>query len=335
MKQKHYTIPVFIPELACPFQCVFCDQKKISGYSSIPSENEVRDIIESYLQSFKQKNAEINIGFFGGNFTGIPMREQEKYLSIAADYLKNGQIQGIRLSTRPDYIDEERLELLTKYSVSTIELGAQSLDETVLRKSGRGHKAEDVVSASELIKASGILLGLQMMIGLPGDTTEKSLFTAQKIIELGADNTRIYPTLVIKGTRLEEIFNKGKYTPLSITEAVELTKQLLLLFEKHDVDVIRTGLHPSEGLLSGHELAAGPFHLSFKELVLTSIWKDLLNGHVKGNSKSITIKTSPDQINYAIGYEAVNRKMLQKNFSKVVFAADPVLCNRDFNVMYN
>lgn len=335
MKLKHYTIPIFIPELACPFQCVFCDQKKISGYSKIPSEDEVRVTINSYLESFQQKNASINIGFFGGNFTGIPKSEQEKYLTIASEYIRKDKVHGIRLSTRPDYIDEDKVALLKSYSVSTVELGAQSLDEVVLQKSGRGHKAAEVIHASELIKASGISLGLQMMIGLPGDTPEKSLITAQKIIELGADNTRIYPTLVIKGTRLEEMYKDGRYSPLSLTEAVELSKKLLLMFEKSNVDVIRTGLHPSEGLLSGHELAAGPFHISFKELVLTSIWKDLLKGQVKELSNTVRIKTSADQINYAIGYEAVNRKMLQEKFRKVEFSVDPLLHDREFNVIYN
>ena len=335
MKQKFYTIPVFIPELACPFQCVFCDQKKISGYSNTPSGTEINQIIQSYLKTFTVKDAVINIGFFGGNFTGIPMSEQEEYLKIASAYLNNGNVQGIRLSTRPDYVTPEIVALLKNYSVSTVELGAQSFDEDVLRKSGRGHKVADIIEASSLIKNSGIKLGLQMMIGLPGDSLEKSLFTAHEIIRLGADNTRIYPTLVIKGTKLEQLYHEGKYTPLSLTQAIEWTKQILSVLTNNGVDVIRVGLHPSEGLLTGHELVAGPFHISFKELVLTDIWKDIFINQLDGNKKNIIIKVPSNQLNYAVGYKASNKRILEKKFQNVKFIADLLLKDFEFDVIYS
>lgn len=336
MKLKHYTIPIFIPELACPFQCVFCDQRKISGHSSIPSANEVKKIIETYLKSFIHKNAVVNIGFFGGNFTGISMNEQEEYLKTASVYLRNGDIHGIRLSTRPDYINEEVINLLANYSVSTVELGAQSFHDDVLLKSGRGHKAADISNAAVLIKKANIKLGLQMMIGLPGDSAEHSSYTASKIIEHGADNTRIYPTLIIKGTALERLYKAGKYSPLSLNEAVKQTKSVYLLFEKSNVNVIRVGLHPSEELLSGEELIAGPFHISFKELVLSSIWKDQLNNSVDEKSgKSITVKTSNEEINYAVGYQSSNKLMLKERFNKVLFAVDSTFTGRQFEIIYN
>jgi histone acetyltransferase (RNA polymerase elongator complex component) len=335
VKKKHYTIPIFIPELACPFQCVFCDQKKISGYSKIPSEIEVRKTIDSYLRTFSGKDTVINIGFFGGNFTGIPFHDQEVYLQTASFYLNRGDVQGIRLSTRPDYINNEVVDLLKHYSVSTVELGAQSFNDDVLKKSGRGHNVSDIIEASRLIKNSGIQLGLQMMIGLPGDSLDKSLFTANQIINLGAGNTRIYPTVVIKGTKLEQLFHAGKYSPLSLTEAVEWTKKILLAFYNSGVDVIRVGLHPSEGLLTGEDLAAGPFHVSFKELVLTNIWSDLLFERLKYNNGNILIKIPADQINYAIGYKASNKKMLLEKFNSVRFIPDPSLNNHEFNVIYS
>ncbi len=335
MKKKFYTIPVFIPELACPFQCVFCDQKKISGDINTPSGNEVNVIIESYLRSFKIKDAVINIGFFGGNFTGVPLNEQEVYLKIAESYLKKGDVHGIRLSTRPDYISPDIVALLKNYSVSTVELGAQSFDEDVLKKSGRGHKVSDITKSSSLIKNAGINLGLQMMIGLPGDSLEKSLFTANEIIRAGADNTRIYPTVVIKGTKLEQLYIEGKYTPLSLNEAIIWTKKIFSLFIKNGINVIRVGLHPSEGLLNGHELAAGPFHVSFKELVLTDIWKDLLFEQLDNNDKNVLIKTASDQLNYAIGYKASNKKMLELRFHKVKYISDPSLKDFEFNAVYN
>ena len=335
MKKKFYTIPVFIPELACPFQCVFCDQKKISGYNNTPSGVEVNRIIETYLNSFKNRDAIINVGFFGGNFTGIPLSEQEEYLNIAYNYLKKGDIQGIRLSTRPDYISREVVALLKKYSVSTVELGAQSFDEEVLRKSGRGHKVSHLIQAAALIKSAGIKLGLQMMIGLPGDSLEKSLLTANEIIRLGADNTRIYPTLVIKGTKLEQLYSEGKYMPLSLPEAIDWTKKILSLFNMHKINVIRVGLHPSEGLLEGHELTAGPFHVSFKELVLTDLWKDILFNQIDFNRTNIHLKVPPEHLNYAVGYKASNKEKLELKYHNVKYTADESLKDFEFNVIYN
>jgi len=269
---KHYTIPIFIPELACPFQCAFCNQEKISGHQNIPDENEIKQTITEYLKSFKKEDRTVEIGFFGGSFTGIPIEEQKQYLGIVQPFIDSGEINGIRLSTRPDYINKEILDVLKKHRVTTIELGAQSMDDEVLEKSYRGHTSKQTELASEMILDNSFELGLQMMIGLPGDTLKKSIFTAKKIIESGASNTRIYPALVIKGTAMHKWYNEGKYVPLSIEEAINRTKKILPLFEAEGVKVLRVGLHPSEGLLSGHELIAGPFHQSFKELVLTEIW---------------------------------------------------------------
>ncbi len=334
MKTKHYTIPIFIPQLACPFQCIFCNQKKISGHNETPNEKEIYSIIDSHLKTFKRKDSVINIGFFGGNFTGIPIELQEKYLGIASEYLISGKINGIRLSTRPDYINEEVLELLKRYSVTTIELGAQSLDDEVLRKSGRGHSASDIIRASELIKANGFSLGLQMMIGLPGDTIDKSILTAQKIIKLGADNTRIYPTLVIKETKLEQLYHEGKFSPLPLNEAVEWIKEILIIFENSGINVLRIGLHPTEGFLTGDEIIAGPFHTSLKELVLTQIWKDLFIQKLNKNGKNILLKVSPEQINFAVGYKSSNKKLLEEKFASVKFVPNSSLKNREFDVIY-
>jgi histone acetyltransferase (RNA polymerase elongator complex component) len=331
---KHYTIPVFIPELACPFQCVFCNQKKISGHRHIADTAEVKKTIELYLSGFKHKNRHVEVGFFGGNFTGIPLTEQEKYLKVVQPYLEKGLIHGIRLSTRPDYIDKNVLDLLSQNGVTTVELGAQSLDDDVLKASYRGHTAEQVKTASEMILERGFELGLQMMIGLPDDTLEKSLKTAQKIKEYGATNTRIYPTLIIKDTALHLWYKKGKYKPLTLDEAVLWSKRLLLYFEKENVNVIRLGLHPSEGLLSGEELVAGPFHPSFRELVLTEIWWDKLKQLMSDRDQNgnITVKVSPDQINYAIGYGAKNKKRLLQHFNSVKIVSSSDLKGRDFVV---
>ena len=329
---RHFNIPIFIPQLACLFQCVFCNQKNISGQLKVPSTNDIIEKIESYLSTINPENSHIEVAFFGGSFTGLPINEQEDFLKIAQPYIESGIIKGIRISTRPDYINEKILRLLKKYNVKTIELGAQSMDDEVLGLSGRGHKAEDVSIASKMIKAEGFSLGLQMMIGLPGDTLEKSINTAKEIVALGADNTRIYPTLVIKDTSLEKLYYENKYTPLLLDEAVEWTKEVYKIFEQGKVKVLRMGLHPSEGLITGDSLIAGPFHVSFGELVMTAIWKEILNTiSKKEDSENIVISVPSNQLNNAIGYNASNKKMLLQHFKNVKFIADISLNERDYN----
>jgi len=327
MPNKNYTIPIFIPELACPFQCLYCDQRKISGKSGIPNEDEVVQTILSYLKTIP-KQSHIELGFFGGNFTGIPKTEQEKYLKLVQPYLDSGAIQNIRCSTRPDYINDEVLKLLKRYRVGTIELGAQSMDDEVLIRSKRGHTVADTLNAAKLIREYEINLGLQMMIGLPGDTKQKAIFTAKKIIEEKAENTRIYPTIIIKSTKLEEMYRQGKYLPLTMEEAVDWTAEILEIFEQSEVRVLRIGLHPSEGLLDGSDLVAGPFHPSFRELVLSEIWRKKLS-EIKSESDSITINVNSKELNYAVGYNAINKKMLLEKFKKVGFKIDANLTKRE------
>ena len=330
MKKKHFNIPVFIPELACPFQCIYCNQKKISGCLQVPSAIEINKIITGHLATIPKENSETELAFFGGNFTGLKTEEQESYLRLVQPFILEGRITGIRISTRPDYINPDILKLLKKYHVKTIELGAQSLDNDVLKQSGRGHRAEDVDTAAKLILEYGFSLGLQMMIGLPGDTLQKSLYTAQRITELKADNTRIYPALVIKDTKLEQLYREGSYQPLSLDEAVTWSKEILKIFEVANVSVIRIGLHPSEGLIKGDELVVGPFHPSFRELVLTEIWHDLLKPLFKEKSQKIEITVAPDQLNYAIGYQGRNRSFLLKHFKTVKFIPNDILTGRNF-----
>lgn len=334
MKLKHYTIPVFIPEVACPFQCIYCNQRNISDRLREPTEEEIIETIEQHLITIPKENSCIEFGFFGGNFTGIEMEKQEKYLKLVYPYIQKKIIQGVRLSTRPDYINKDILELLKSYHVTTIELGAQSIDEEVLQLSGRGHTVHNIEEASSLIIQNGISLGLQMMIGLPGDTLEKAIVTANKIVKLGANNTRIYPTLVIKDTELEKRYHQKKYTPLTMEKAVDWTKEVYKIFENANVTVLRMGLHPSKGLITGETLIAGPFHVSFGELVMTAIWKEKLIP-ISGNGKNtIIISVPPGELNNAIGYNASNKKMLQNNFKIVKFKTDLSLSRRDFYVDY-
>lgn len=317
---KHFTIPIFVPELGCPFRCVFCDQEKITSRRNVPDEAEVEKIISQYHCSFPKGNKHVEIGFFGGNFTGIAAEAQEKYLRIAKSYLDKGMVQGIRLSTRPDYIDEPRLHLLRKYGVTTIELGAQSMDEGVLSLAARGHMAQDVEMASQMIRSHGFRLGLQMMIGLPGDSPDKAVYTANKIVELGACETRIYPVLVIRDTKLAEWYREGKYQPLTLDETIGWLKTIIPIFEAGGVEITRVGLHSSVGLESGKELIAGPYHPSIRELAMTEVWWDRLRGiEPRAKGFKLVIAVHPTQYNFAIGYYGKNRKKLQKHFREVVF----------------
>jgi histone acetyltransferase (RNA polymerase elongator complex component) len=318
---------------ACPFQCIYCDQEKISGHAKIPDEKYVLKIIKKHLETIPA-DAEIQVGFFGGTFTGLKPEIQQMYLEVVQPFIRNGSIKSIRLSTRPDFISSENLELLKKYYVETIELGAQSMDDGVLKKSGRGHKAQKTIEASGLIREKDFRLGLQMMIGLPGDTSEKSINTAKKFVELGAQDVRIYPTLVIKGTPLEKLYHSGKFSPLTLEDAVNLTAAIIPVFENAGVNVIRVGLHPSEGLMDKSDLIAGPFHVSFKELVLTKLWHEQLCNIARDRHNDLTVFIPPGELNYAVGYEAGNKKMLLEKFRRVRFKIDSQLTNRNYHVDY-
>ncbi len=332
MKIRHFTIPVFIPEEACPNRCVFCNQHHIAGTECIPSVEEVVAKIDAHLHTINEGN-EVEIGFFGGNFTGIPVEGQKAYLAAVQHYITSGRVKGIRLSTRPDYISAEILTMLKMFHVTTIELGAQSLDEEVLQLAGRGHTAAQVHEASRMIKENGFNLGLQMMIGLPGDTAGKSLSTAKEIIRLGADCTRIYPTLVIKNTELEQLYLKGRYQPLPIVEAISQVADLAPLFIEADVKILRIGLHPSEGLLDRSILVAGPFEVAFGEMVFSEIWKRIFSTMIFQNGKRnlLTLTIANGMRNPAIGYKALNKTMLLESFRKVVFTESDELKGFEFH----
>ncbi|MCX6250143.1 MAG: hypothetical protein NTX61_05255 [Bacteroidetes bacterium] len=207
------------------------------------------------------------------------------------------------------------------------------MDDEVLTYAFRGHTASDTETASKMIKERGFSLGLQMMIGLPGDSEETDLMTVEKFIEMDVDFVRVYPVLVIRDTSLETLFNAGKYRPLTLEEAIHRAKTVLLAFEEHDIPVIRMGLHPSDGLLDHSELVVGPFHPSFRELVMTSIWHDRIM-HAINDQKSgnIIITVNPLELNHAVGYYGQNKKALQKRFEKVGFKSDPSIEVRKIHV---
>lgn len=310
---RQYVIPIFVPHLGCPNDCIFCNQKSISGQMKQITEDEVEKIIEDFLNSFKEEKLYTEIAFFGGSFTGIDIDLQEKLLKIAYKYVKDKKVDGIRVSTRPDYIDKEKLKLLKKYGVKTIELGVQSTNDYILKKSKRGHNFEDVKKASKLIRRYGFTLGHQMMIGLPESTWLDELNTARDLAKLKPKIVRLYPVLVIKGTELEKEFVKGEYEPITLDQAVERCKELYYFFDKKKITVIRMGLQNTDIISNPENLnsqvVAGPYHEAFGQLVEDSIWYDrILFAIKKVNTKvaEVEIEVNPNDVNNIIGHKKEN-----------------------------
>jgi len=269
-KKKRLIIPFYINHKGCPEKCVFCDQSIISGQEdTIPSSDNLETGIVSYLESWQGEGTR-EVAFYGGTFTALPIEIQERLLAAVRPFIDSGEIDAIRVSTRPDAIDEERIHLLRSYGVATIELGVQSMDDEVLQLSGRGHHSVDTENAARLIKSSELTLGCQLMPGLPGDSYKKSMDSAFKVIELGAEIVRIYPALVISGTEMEKLFFEGSYAPLSMKEALHLCADMVEVFRANSVHIIRVGLQAEKSL--GDSLVAGPYHPSFGEMVESSIF---------------------------------------------------------------
>lgn len=263
-RKKRLIIPVFIPFGGCPHQCVFCDQKSITGYSGLPSLEDVAATIESYLSTWKGEGRR-EVAFYGGSFTGLPEEAQKRYLEAAYNFISDGRLHSIRVSTRPDYISENVIDHLKGYGVDTIELGVQSMSDEVLRLSGRNHSVKDTIIASNLIRGSGISLGVQFMPGLPGDTTGSIIDTAENVIRLRPDFVRVYPALVLKDTPLYRMYLSDIYRPWALEEMALVCRTVLEMFKKAGIPVIRMGLQPTREL--EENLVAGPYHPSFRDIV--------------------------------------------------------------------
>lgn len=311
--KKQYIIPIFVPHLGCPNECTFCNQRKISGQLKNVTEQDVKDTIEYYLDAFRDKKAYKEVAFFGGSFTGIDVELQNKLLAVAYQYIKAKQIDGIRISTRPDYIDVATLKRLKKFKVKTIELGVQSTNDYILAKCKRGHTYQDVKRASRLIRLFGFALGHQMMVGLPESTRLDELNTARDLAKLKPKMVRIYPVLVIRDTELENEYLKGEFEPLTLNQTVEICKELSQFFEKKRIKVIRIGLQSTDTILSpekqGSEVVAGPYHENIRQLVSSSYYYDLLNEKIKKidtKAKEIEITVNPQVVDEVVGYKREN-----------------------------
>jgi histone acetyltransferase (RNA polymerase elongator complex component) len=315
---RPFIIPIFIPHAGCPHQCVFCNQVSITGAKqkrATPAELRVQ--IREFLKYKKANRKPVQIAFFGGNFLGLKGEEIKSLLELAAEFVRDGQVDGIRCSTRPDTINERSLDMIRDYPVSTVELGVQSMDDHVLALAGRGHSVLDTVRAVERLKERHFRIGLQMMVGLPGDDGTGALTTAQRIVDLVPDFARIYPTLVVANSRLAEWYNGGDYAPLSLDEGVSLVKKIYLKFTKAGIEVIRMGLQASEDLEDGATVLAGPHHPAFGHLVHSEIFLDMAISAIEGANaikETLTIFVNPRSISKMRGLNNSNIKRLEEQF---------------------
>lgn len=329
--RRHVNIPVFIPHLGCPNDCVFCNQRKISGklqYDRTTAEHE----INVALQTIDTENTDVEIAYFGGSFTGIDREEMIYLLDTAKKFTDSGKVQSIRLSTRPDYISPEILDILKRYEVRYIELGIQSMDDRVLEACHRGHTSADTIRACGLIKDAGFGLVGQMMTGLPGADLVSEIETAEKICNLGADGARIYPTVVLKETELAEMTKRyyecGKcentkeyYAPLTLEESVLRAREALFVFHANNVPVIRIGLCSAENLTSGSDIAAGEYHCAIGELVQSSLYMKLIDerlseyGREALEGKTLVIQVPCGEISKVAGQKRCNKLKIQNEYN--------------------
>lgn len=330
-KDVQYTIPIFIPHKGCKNECVFCNQKKISGKVKSVTVEDVDNEIKKYLGYFNskdiKKNRKVQIAFFGGSFTGINIEEQIKYLEIANKYIAERKINSIRLSTRPDYISPKILKILKKYNVDTIELGVQSLDNEVLTSAKRGHLKKDVMRASRLISLYNINLGHQLMIGLPNSNVKKEINSIKNCLKYNPINLRIYPVYVINPSELYDMYKKGEYVPLTLEEAIDRSYEVIKECRNNDVKIIRIGLQSTDEITSGNKELVGPICDNFAEYVLARFVFEKLDkiinnkfNEINKNSNikyNIEVNVNKKYMSIVSGPKKINKKKLMEKYNNI------------------
>ena len=315
-KDKQYTIPIFIPHKGCPNSCIFCNQKKISGQIKNVDLSDVDNIIKTYLSYYKDQSKKIEIAFFGGSFTGIDINLQIDYLKVAKKYIDNGEVNSIRLSTRPDYISEEILVMLKEYGVDTIELGVQSMDDKILSIAKRGHTSQDVIRASKLIKKYNIRLGHQIMIGLPNSIMETEIYTIRECIKLKPAQLRIYPVYVIEDSELYDMYNSREYTPLSIAEAVKRCVAVVKECQSENVAIIRLGLQSTSEITSSNSNIFGPVCDNFAEYVISAIIREHIEKYLKKDqNEDIIVHVPRKYVSVTVGPKKINKIYFENKYN--------------------
>jgi len=327
-----FIIPIFIPHRGCAHQCAFCNQVTITGKTSPSlSKEALSGKINAYLSFKKDRTRPVQIAFYGGNFLGLQSKTIQSLLTETEKFIDSGKAESIRFSTRPDTINEQQLDAIQKFTISTIELGAQSMDDHVLLKSNRGHTAEDTARAADMVRERNLKLGLQMMTGLPGDSEKKSLATAHQITCLLPDFIRIYPTVVLANSPLAAWYKSGNYSPMPLYESVTLVKKVYQIFNRKGIPVIRIGLQASSDLDNGENIIAGPYHPAFGHMVFSEIFLERVENVLKNEKdireKSISIHVHPRSISKMRGLKNRNLKILKNNFQLKSIA---VLSNEKF-----
>lgn len=325
---KHSNISIFIPHAGCPHMCSFCNQKTISGSVSAPTAEDVHRICSKALLEVKDRKS-CEIAFFGGSFTAIERDYMISLLEAAREYIGEYGFYGIRVSTRPDFIDDEILETLKRYGVTSVELGAQSMKNKVLAANERGHSVEDVYKASALIRKYGFELGLQMMVGLYKSTLKDELDTRDRIINIHPDTVRIYPVAVLEGTKLAELYRSGEYELMRMEDVISLCAYTLLAFHEQGIEVIKCGLHASDDVQGN--MVAGFYHPAFRELCESRIYRDkmqkliiesgneislmqVIRRNIRWNIKGVTFSVNPSCVSRAIGHKKENADYIRETF---------------------
>jgi histone acetyltransferase (RNA polymerase elongator complex component) len=330
---KRFIIPIFISHLGCPHRCIYCDQGRIArSASAIPIPEQIAEEIVRSLKlgtRKRQKCQTVQVAFYGGSFTALPLETQRKFLRSVAPFLEQGKVHSLRISTRPDYCSPECLAILKQHKVATVEVGVHAMDDDVLKLSQRGYTKQEVHRAVDDLHQGGFEVGIQLMIGLPGDEVRSFAATVEEVIEMNPHFVRLYPTVVIKGTPLEEWFRTGRYRPLSLAEAITLAKGALQRFQKACIPVIRLGLQSTPSLEEPGAIVAGPFHPAFRQLVESSILFEqaasLLDGSKKGREDVCTFLISPRDISTFYGQGGQNIRKLREIFGvqEIQVKADP------------
>ncbi len=321
---KPLVIPVFIPHSGCPHQCAFCNQSIITSQKSkLPEQSQIHDIITQYLQ-YKGGRKRVELAFFGGNFLGLPHKTIIKLLEIINPYVNEKKINGIRFSTRPDTINTQTLELIKPYKISAVELGVQSMNDAVLLKSQRGHTALDTKKAIKLLQKYSFKIGVQVMVGLPGDSENLLLKSTKLIAGLGPDFARIYPLMVLKNSLMEQWYENNSYNPLNLEESVNLVKKMYQIFKAADIDVIRIGLQASDMLEDKSMVLAGPWHPAFGHLVFSQIFYDTICRKIDQNpellrAEKLVLRVHPKSESRLRGDKNSNIKKLKLRYPGIEF----------------
>jgi radical SAM enzyme (TIGR01210 family) len=317
--RKKAIIPVFLPGVGCRQRCIFCNQEIVTDVSRIllPEELE-RHILRCLSNVWREKFSGVEVAFYGGSFTGLPPERQREYFEVLRPFRERGEVDAIRISTRPDFVDAERIALLKASGVRVIEIGAQSMDDEVLERARRGYTARAVVDAARAVHEFGLQLGIHLMLGLPGDTVEKALRSADEVITLKPHFVRIHPTLVLRDTELARMYQDGHYVPWSPEAIVETAKDLLTRFDSAGIRVARIGLQPSARLLDASNILAGYNHPALKEVCESLLFFDQMKALVRTSAArlpvqaGLTFLVNPKDMSKAVGHGKENLKKLQR-----------------------